>query len=122
MQEIKPAVIFNIVHGSFVDGYGVRTTLFLKGCPLRCVWCCNPEGQKLHPELKFTASNCDGCGRCLEVCPEGAITRSVEAGDNAVLINRELCTNCGECVPVCHADALSCFGVEMTVEALVGDV
>lgn len=116
MQEIKPAVIFNIVHGSFVDGYGVRTTLFLKGCPLRCVWCCNPEGQKLHPELKFTVSNCNGCGRCLDVCPEGAITRAEGSDAPPVLIDRTLCNNCGKCIDVCHADALSWFGVEMTVE------
>ena len=109
-------LVSQIIHGSFVDGHGVRTTVFLKGCPLRCVWCCNPEGQKLQPELKFTAANCDGCGRCLDVCPEGAITRAGEADEAPVLIDRALCTNCGECIPVCHADALSCFGVEMTVE------
>jgi pyruvate formate lyase activating enzyme len=49
----KSGTIFNIVHDSFVDGYGVRTTIFLKGCPLRCVWCCNPEGQNSNPEIKF---------------------------------------------------------------------
>ena len=59
----EQGVIFNVTHGSFVDGYGIRTTVFLKGCPLRCIWCCNPEGQKCEPELKVTLNlECNGCG------------------------------------------------------------
>ena len=72
-------LVSQIIHGSFVDGHGVRTTVFLKGCPLRCIWCCNPEGQERHPEIKYTASHCNGCGRCLPVCPTQAI--SLEAAD-----------------------------------------
>ena len=72
MQK-EQGVIFNITHGSFVDGYGIRTTVFLKGCPLRCIWCCNPEGQNYEPELKVTSHACNGCRNCLEVCSEGAI-------------------------------------------------
>ena len=60
-MEKQTGIVFNIVHGSFVDGFGIRTTVFLKGCPLRCKWCCNPEGQKYEPELKYTASHCNGC-------------------------------------------------------------
>ena len=72
MDEIK-GILYHIIHGSFVDGYGIRTSVFLKGCPLRCKWCCNPEGQQLHPELKLTASSCNGCGNCVEACPRDII-------------------------------------------------
>ncbi len=71
--ELK-APIFQTIHGSFVDGYGCRTTIFLKGCPLRCKWCCNPESQRVYPEVKYNKDNiCTGCGRCVEVCPAGAL-------------------------------------------------
>ncbi|MGI5971653.1 MAG: glycyl-radical enzyme activating protein [Oscillospiraceae bacterium] len=99
-------LIFNIVHGSFVDGHGIRTTIFLKGCPLRCVWCCNPEGQKFNPQLKLTASHCNGCGRCVDACPQNAISII----DNCVSVDRSLCDNCGKCVEKCWFDALGMFG------------
>ena len=75
-KELR-APVFNIVHGSFVDGWGTRTTIFLKGCPLNCVWCCNPEGQKTYPELRFTQQDCNGCGKCVTVCPKQAIHRNI---------------------------------------------
>ena len=61
MCDKTRAIIFNKVQGSFVDGWGVRTTIFLKGCPLKCKWCCNPEGQSFAPELKFIREDCDNC-------------------------------------------------------------
>ena len=70
MDQVK-AIIFNKVQGSFVDGWGVRTTIFLKGCPLKCKWCCNPEGQSFAPELRVIYDDCNGCGRCPALC-EGA--------------------------------------------------
>ena len=108
------APVFNIVHSSFVDGYGVRTTIFLKGCPLRCVWCCNPEGQTLDPELKVTYSNCDGCGRCVPKCEEGALSIS----DNLVDVDRKKCTGCGLCVDSCFKDALGVFGTWYTAKEI----
>ena len=60
MSETARGLIFNKVQGSFVDGWGIRTTIFLKGCPLTCKWCCNPEGQSFAPELKVTYSKCEG--------------------------------------------------------------
>lgn len=113
------AVIFNIVHGSFVDGYGIRTTVFLKGCPLRCLWCCNPEGQQGHPELKFVSANCNGCGRCIPVCHVNAISYDIEAAGNKIKINRELCTNCGKCSDVCYPGALDIFGKLITPDELL---
>jgi pyruvate formate lyase activating enzyme len=114
----KHGLIFHIIHGSFVDGYGVRTTVFLKGCPLRCIWCCNPEGQQGHPELKFTSSACDGCGRCIPACPPGAIQLDAGTGDDKLRIDRALCTNCGKCLEICYKEALGCFGSYVTVDEL----
>ena len=114
-NKIK-GIVFNIVHGSFVDGYGIRTTVFLKGCPLRCKWCCNPEGQKFEPELKYTEALCSGCMNCIEVCPEGAIKKT-ENGEK-IRIDRKLCTNCMKCIDVCYTGALDRFGKYYTVDEL----
>jgi pyruvate formate lyase activating enzyme len=117
-MDNKSGLIFHIIRGSFVDGYGVRTTVFLKGCPLRCIWCCNPEGQQGYPEIKFTPSECDGCGRCLQICPTNAIQLNPQPGDDKPKIDRELCTNCGKCIEVCYTGALDCFGKYYTVDEL----
>ncbi len=114
----KRALIFHIIHGSFVDGHGIRTTVFLKGCPLRCLWCCNPEGQLSHNELKVSASLCNSCGRCLRVCPVNAIQLSNKKRGDKVRINRDLCNNCGKCIDVCFTGALSFFGKYYTVDEL----
>ena len=118
-------LVSQIIHGSFVDGHGVRTTVFLKGCPLRCVWCCNPEGQRLVPEIKYTASHCNGCGRCLPVCPTDAITlEETDAGDAVarITIDRTLCDDCGRCIDVCYLGALDWFGKYYTVDQLFDEV
>jgi len=117
-MDNKSGLIFHIIRGSFVDGYGVRTTVFLKGCPLRCIWCCNPEGQQGYPEIMFTASECDGCGRCLQICPTNAIQLNTKSGGDKSKIDRELCTNCEECIEVCYTGALDCFGKYYTVDEL----
>lgn len=117
MDAIR-GLVFQIIHGSFVDGHGIRSTVFLKGCPLQCVWCCNPEGQAFHPELKLTASKCNGCGRCVPICPTGAIQLDQEQGDSTPRIDRELCTSCGRCIEVCNTGALDCFGKYYTVDEL----
>lgn len=108
------ATVFNIVHGSFVDGWGIRTTIFLKGCPLRCKWCCNPEGQQFRPELRYFESHCNGCGRCVSLCSKGAIRKSGEK----ITVDRRLCDGCGECVSSCYYRALGLFGQEYTVDEI----
>ena len=113
--------IFNIVHGSTVDGWGVRTTVFLKGCPLRCLWCCNPEGQKRVIELKYTAEDCNGCGNCFSVCPQGAITMTKGPEPKGV-VDRESCDNCLKCVDDCYVGALAPFAENYTVDKLFGEI
>jgi pyruvate formate lyase activating enzyme len=118
-MDEKQGLVFNIVRGSFVDGHGIRTTIFLKGCPLKCLWCCNVEGQEGYPELKVTASLCDGCGRCVDVCPVGAIRIGLDAPDGILQVDRDLCTNCGQCVKACYPKtALQCYGSIYTVDEL----
>ena len=115
-------LVSQIIHGSFVDGHGVRTTVFLKGCPLRCVWCCNPEGQQLGPEIKYTASHCNGCGRCVPVCTAAAISLEQIEGGERIAIDRDLCSNCGRCIDVCYLGALDWFGEYYTVNQLFDEV
>ena len=102
-------IIFDITRGSFVDGYGIRTTIFLKGCPLRCLWCCNPESQSPAPQLKVVAEDCNSCGACEGLCD--AIT-SVSP------LNLEFskCTLCGKCFDVCPTPTLSVWGSPWTID------
>ena len=111
--------IFNIVNGSFVDGYGVRTTIFLKGCPLRCLWCCNPEGQKFETELKFIALDCDSCGKCIDICPTGAISLNAADPEQKLTIDRSKCTVCGKCIDACPKGAFDYVGKCMTVDEVM---
>jgi pyruvate formate lyase activating enzyme len=109
--------VFHIIHGSFVDGPGVRTTVFLKGCPLRCVWCCNPEGQRAEAEIKLTKSKCNACGRCATVCPTDAVVLNKDEKEK-VRIKRNVCTDCGLCINACPTGALAHFGEIMTASQL----
>jgi pyruvate formate lyase activating enzyme len=117
-MDNKSGLIFHIIRGSFVDGHGIRTTVFMKGCPLRCVWCCNPEGQAGYPEIKFNDSECNGCGKCVSVCPINAIRIDTAIKDSIPKINRESCTNCGKCIEVCYTEALTWFGRYLTADEL----
>lgn len=113
------APVFNLVNGSFVDGPGIRTTIFLKGCRLRCKWCCNPEGQSFQPEIRFLAAHCrPGCSDCVSACPEGAIR--LETG--TLKIDRTKCIGCGRCETACFEDALRLFGKWYTPEDLMGRI
>lgn len=111
MKEAKvKGLVFDIQRSSTVDGPGIRTVVFLKGCPLKCVWCQNPESQKFFPEIRWHSEKCIGCRKCIESCPNSAISLK---GD-ILLTDRELCTNCGTCAGICFAQARELCGKYMT--------
>lgn len=104
--------VFNIQRFSTHDGPGIRTTVFLKGCPLRCFWCQNPESQIIRPVLLVKQDACIGCGRCVEMCPAGACVMV----DGKILVDRKKCTICGKCADLCLNSARSVAGYEITPE------
>ena len=115
--------VFNIQRYSIHDGAGIRTLVFLKGCPLRCLWCSNPESHKSGPELGFIESRCVGIGvcrgPCLAACPIAALYLN-EQGKPSV--DRQACNACGLCSEVCREDALKVVGREMSVDEVLAEV
>lgn len=109
-------LIFDVQRFSVHDGPGIRSTVFFKGCPLRCAWCHNPESLRPHPELDFDARRCRTTGDCLASCPAGAL----RAGSDRVV--RERCDACGQCVASCPFGALRLVGRTVTVDALVAEI
>jgi pyruvate formate lyase activating enzyme len=111
--------IFDIQRFSIHDGPGIRTTVFLKGCPLRCLWCGNPESISREPLLSYLPEKCIACGDCLTACRPGALAAG--AGGRTVL-DRGRCTRCGDCPPHCDPKALEMVGREASVEDVLGVV
>ena len=107
--------IFEIKRFAVHDGDGIRTTVFLKGCPLRCKWCHNPESFTSARQLALYEHKCIGCGECVEICPNGA--HRIENGVHT--LNRSLCVGCGKCADSCLGAALTLYGRDMTVEEVV---
>ena len=111
-------IVTNVQRFSIHDGPGIRTTVFVKGCNLRCFWCHNPETLAPKPELQIFLERCIGCGECFKVCPQGA---HVLEGDQH-LFKRELCTGCGTCADTCYAEALVLVGEVKTVDDVVEEI
>ena len=106
-------IVFNIQRYSIDDGPGIRTTVFVKGCPLRCPWCSNPESVQSVPQLLHRYTACKKCGVCAAVCPNGAIAFDPEKGPE---FNRSKCVTCGLCAKKCLAQAIQITGEVMSVE------
>ncbi|MDD5507833.1 MAG: glycyl-radical enzyme activating protein [Bacteroidales bacterium] len=105
-------IVFNIQHYAVHDGPGIRTLVFLKGCPLRCQWCCNPESQQVEPQLRYFRSRCKLCLDCVASCP----TASISFTNGEIHRSFDLCNQCRskECVELCNHDALTVTGKAMT--------
>ncbi len=111
-------LVFDIKRFAVHDGPGIRTSVFLKGCPLSCTWCHNPESISAEPQISFVAERCLGCGRCVEVCRSGA--RRLDQG--RLVYDRSKCTTCGECARVCPTSASEIVGTWRTLDEVWAEV
>lgn len=115
---MSEGVVTNIQRFSIHDGPGIRTTVFMKGCNLRCFWCHNPETLAPKPEIQFFPERCIGCGSCFKVCPEGAHVLV----DGQHVFQRERCVGCGTCANNCFSEALLLVGEVKTHEQVVAEI
>lgn len=116
MKNTK-GIVFNIERYTLHDGPGIRTTVYLKGCPLNCIWCSNPESQSRTPEIAFFTEKCTGCGQCLPLCPHKAIRQDEEDEPISILFDR--CQGCGDCVNECYPEAIVLMGEDMAASEVI---
>ncbi len=114
---MNQSLVFNIQKYSVHDGPGIRTIVFLKGCPLHCPWCSNPEGKSYKAELQFSENLCKKCGRCVRQCPQSAITL-----DESIKIDREKCKLCEKCVDTCLEMAFKVVGDSKDIDKILKQV
>jgi len=110
--------LFDIQRMSFNDGPGIRTSVFMKGCTMRCFWCHNPESWRPEKELQYFPEQCIRCGACIEICPNGCHSASTTTH----LLNRTHCTSCFQCSQACPSGSLLCAGKDIGIDALVLEV
>ncbi|MCR5258793.1 MAG: choline TMA-lyase-activating enzyme [Desulfovibrio sp.] len=120
MSTHATAKIFNVQKYSIYDGPGIRTIVFFSGCPLRCLWCSNPEGQRLEPAVRLFQNLCVRCGACVPACPEGLHAMAGEPPRHTV--KSAGCTGCGACVQACPEHALAISGEERSIDSLLEEV
>jgi pyruvate formate lyase activating enzyme len=112
----RSGIVFDIKRFATGDGPGIRALVFLKGCPLCCLWCANPESQRVEPEIMYHRSRCVGCGRCVDACPVSAIRSDDRYG---LVTDPDACTACGRCVDSCVYGARETIGQTMTITELM---
>lgn len=117
-ENQKCGTVFDIQHFSVSDGPGIRTTVFLKGCPLRCEWCHNPESYITDTQMMYYEERCGSCGACAEICPNGCHRMA----DGNHLFDREQCVMCGKCTGKCPSGALKTVGQKRTTEDVLKEV
>lgn len=125
------APVFNIQTYCIHDGPGIRTTVFVKGCPLKCLWCANPESNAPYPQLLTYQEKCTGCGVCASVCPENAVHMEIQSTNTGnsgtstkriALTDRDLCRACGICTEKCAAQAREIAGRKTTVQECLNKI
>ena len=111
----KKGTVFNIQKFSVNDGPGIRTTVFLKGCPLHCLWCANPESQLARPQVLWNSDNCLKCHHCIDICPQTAVSIL----NDHIHIDHIHCSGCGKCTEECPGNALKMEGMQKTVDEVL---
>lgn len=120
IKVVNKGIVFDIQKFCTHDGPGIRTVVFLKGCPLRCKWCSNPESQAMKPEIVYNKSKCMGCLACVKTCSSGAI--KFDSAARALSIDRNKCIRCFKCSDDCVTEAITVKGEEKSVDEVVNEV